>query len=279
MRALILIIKTLNYTSERITGFLFRLQQFLAILLPALLPPVEMTRLIRAHYDRGYRETARQDPESSYQWTLESWEEDAFARQQATSGAVLVLGAGTGRESIALAKRGFRVVGLDISREALQIASLMAQKAGVTALFIQADFLCFPTRSLEFDYILLSGIMYSSIPGRAGRQAWLKSLVHHLKNGGCALLNFQVDRWPRTRSRRLAEWINRLAMRLPGANKACQRGDACAQGHFLHAFQSEGEIRDELVEAGVTIADFSWNKGFAMITFPPHDPVAGKPAL
>lgn len=279
MRAVILIIKTLIYLSERITESLFRLQQFFAILLPALLPPVEMTRLIRAHYDRGYRETAIQDPESSYQWTLESWEEEAFGRHRGTSGTILVLGAGTGRESIALAKRGFRVIGLDISRGALRIAFLMARKAGVTAQFIQADFLCLPTRSVEFDYILLSGIMYSSIPGRARRQAWLKSLVHHMKNGGYALLNFQVDRWPRTRGRRLAERINSLAMKLPRANKAYQRGDTCAQGHFLHAFQSEQEIRDELVDVGVTVVDLNWDKGFAIVTFPPYDAAACKPAL
>jgi len=72
-----------------------------------LLPPKELTRLIRNHYDDSYRNVAAHLPETCFKWTLENWEEDMLARHKMTSGTILVLGGGVGRESIALAQRGF----------------------------------------------------------------------------------------------------------------------------------------------------------------------------
>lgn len=236
-------------------------------LLPAILSPRDLTHLIRGHYERSYIDAYARFSDDRYEWTLETWEEDVLVRHDIRSGHILVLGAGVGRESIALARWGLSVVGLDINREAVRTAARAAQRTTVPAAFVQADFLALPIRPHSFDYVLLSGIMYSSIPGRAHRQAWLKSLHAYLKDDGCIVLNFLVDRWP-TRSRRLVEAVNRLAVTLPGANKAYQPGDTCAQGHFLHAFQSEDEIRQELREAGVLVTDLAWSRGFAVVRCP-----------
>lgn len=65
-----------------------------------MLPPKELSRLIRNHYDYSYQDVAARHPETCYKWTLESWEEDVIVRHKMTSGTVLVLGAGVGRESI-----------------------------------------------------------------------------------------------------------------------------------------------------------------------------------
>lgn len=278
MRHVGLLIRHLAHLMNVIGGLFDRAGFFLNGLLPALLPPAELTNLIRAHYDRSYADAYARFSNDLYEWALESWEEEILVRHGILSGRVLVLGAGVGRESIALAKRDFRVVGLDINREALLTASRMAQNIGVPAAFVQADYLAIPTQPAQFDSILLSGIMYSAIPGRSRRQAWLRSLNCHLKDDGRAILNFLVDRWPPTRSRRLIETVNRLAVKFPGANTAYQPGDTCAQCHFLHAFQDEEEIREELVEAGVTVADLNWSRGFAVVKFPDQGSVVGTPA-
>ncbi len=266
MRPIGRLIRVLAVLLNRIGGLFERGSFILNGLLPALLPAAELTKLIRAHYDSSYRDAYRHFSNDQYEWSLEKWEEDVLHRHKILSGTMLVLGAGVGRETIALAKLGLWVVGLDINHEALRTAARMGR--GTPAVFVQADFTALPFGSIAFDYILLSGIMYSSIPGRRRRQAWLRSLSNHLKDGGCAVLNFLVDRWPSTRSRRLVETFNRLAVKLPGANPAYQAGDTCAQCHFLHAFKDEAEIMSELLEAGVTVEELNWSRGFAVLTFP-----------
>ncbi len=146
-----------------------------------------------------------------------------LARHGIQSGRILVLGAGVGRESVALANRGLQVVGLDISREALQVAVHAADRAGAKALFVQADFLHLPFTAAGVRYVLLSGIMYSAIPGRRQRQVWLRSLRAHLQDNGLVLLNFLIERWSATRSRRTIEAANRVLAALSGANAAYQQ--------------------------------------------------------
>ncbi|HKP01579.1 MAG TPA: hypothetical protein VJU02_08100 [Nitrospiraceae bacterium] len=74
MRGLILIIKAILSISERITGVLFRVDQLLTHILPAVLSPEQLIRLIRNHYDDSYKGLAARLPEACYKWTLErSW--------------------------------------------------------------------------------------------------------------------------------------------------------------------------------------------------------------
>jgi ubiquinone/menaquinone biosynthesis C-methylase UbiE len=246
----------------------FRTQQLLTGILPALLPPNELTRLIRNHYDHNYQDVAARHPETYYKWTLESWEEDVLACHKMTSGTILVLGAGVGRESIALAQRGFVVVGLDINRESLCVASQQAMKKGLQLLFTQADFLAIPIGLGRVDYVFMSGIMYSSIPGRQQRQAWIRSLRACMNEQGLVVLNFLIGREIETRTHRLIHRLNRWLTSLPGANRSYQLGDTFFQSHFLHAFVDEEEIRAELREAGATVNQLHWQEGFAVLSWP-----------
>jgi len=56
-----------------------------------------------------------------------------------------------------------------------------------------------------------------------------------------------------------------VVITFPGSNRAYQTGDTCAQGHFLHAFGSEEELREELRQPGVTLVDLDWNRGYAVV--------------
>lgn len=253
---------------DQIAGLVFRVQQLLTGILPVLLSPKEMIRLIRNHYDDSYQDVAANHPETCYKWTLESWEEDVIVRHKMTSGTILVLGAGVGRESIALAHRGFLVVGLDINRESLSVASQQAMARGMHLLFAQGDFLAIPIGPARVDYVFMSGIMYSSIPGRQQRQAWLRSLRTCMNEHGLVVLNFLIAREIETRTHRLIHRLNRWLMTLPGTNQSYQLGDTCSQSHFLHAFVDEEEIQSELREAGATIEQLHWHEGCAVLSWP-----------
>ena len=68
-------------------------------------------------------------------------EVDFLARELAleSNASVLDLGCGAGRHAIELARRGYRVVGVDISGPMLAEAQERARKAGVQAEFLRAD--------------------------------------------------------------------------------------------------------------------------------------------
>jgi 2-polyprenyl-3-methyl-5-hydroxy-6-metoxy-1,4-benzoquinol methylase len=68
-------------------------------------------------------------------------------------GAILDLGCGTGRHSIPLALRGFRVTGVDISGGMLDVAGRRAREAGVSIELVRADAVDF-MRVDAFDTVI-----------------------------------------------------------------------------------------------------------------------------
>jgi SAM-dependent methyltransferase len=268
MRLLGLLAIYLSRVCARVGGLFYEATQFLNNLLPALLPTDELTRLVGVHYEGMYRDAAAQYSAEVLEWGLEPWEEEVVVQHKIISGTTLVLGAGVGRESIALAQRGLRVIGLEINREALCLAARTALTKSVNVAYVQANFLTLPIVPRQIDYLFLSGIMYSSVPGRHARQAWLRNLSTHLKVGGVAVVSFLVDRTRTSDPLRLAHRLSTWLAGVPGANDAYQPGDLLSSGHFLHAFLSEEELRSELSEAGATIVHLNWDGQFAILTWP-----------
>lgn len=240
--------------------------------MPALLPPAELSRLTREQYLPGYasKHLDAIDLTTLYpqEETLDVWEREVLERHGLRAGRMLVMGAGTGRESIGIARRGISVVGIDSSFDALRIARRLAGFRGAPVRLHQGDYLALPYAAGSFDYALLSSIMYSAIPGRARRQAWLRDLARILIPGGLAILSFQPAREAPSRLHALCSRLNRVLVRLPGANRAYQPGDDCAMVHFLHTFQDEEEICAELTGGGAIIRELAWSRGYAVVAFP-----------
>ena len=244
---------------------LHRLANLFSGLLPALLSPAQLsTRVIRNYqiayekdplaYDRGDE-------------TLDPWEAVIVEQYQIRSGRMLVMGSGWGREALALARRGLTVVGIDTSFLAVAAAQSRARETGIAANFHQASFFDLPYKPQSLDYVLLSSSMYSTIPTRLGRQAWLHGLRRQLKPGGHAILSFALELSPRTGIRTARTSLSVAASKLPGANHAYQPGDEFLAGHFMHLFQTEDELRTELAETGATIHDLNPVRGYVVLTF------------
>lgn len=279
VRLLVAFIKVFDAFSNRVATGLFRAQQLLTGILPALVPPSELTGLVQTHYARTYREASALYPDHSPIWTLEPWERDVIARHMREKGSVLVLGTGVGRESIELARQGYSVVGLDIQFDALRRAQERAKTTACRIAFVQASFLALPTLPGRFDYVWLPSVMYSAIPGRRERQEWVRLLRPHLNVRGRAILNFMIVREPETATHRFTHRLARRLMRLPGANASYQDWDTCAQGHFLHLFATESEIRSELQETDASVIALNWPEGYVVITWDRRAPLASENGL
>ncbi len=266
MRLRVTAIILLTRFVERTSSLISQIQFFLYGVLPVLLPPDKLTALTRAYYRQSYGGLERDFRTDRYKCTLDSWEEAVAAKHMASSGIVVVLGAGLGRESIALAERGHQVIGLDNNYDGLHIATTRASATHLPVVFLQGDFRQLPIGKGQADYLFLSSVMYSAIPGRRQRQECIRVFRSALSQEGKIVLNFLLSHEWQTKSHRLIDTVNRWLLKLPGANQDYQLGDFCSHSHFMHSFLDETELRSELTGAGATILELNWKEGFAVIT-------------
>ncbi len=266
MRLLAIIVTGCATVTGALVRWLTQLHLFLYDILPALLPSDRLEALMHRYYDRSYKQAGRQLPLTAYSWSLEPWEEQVLTRRWPPHATLLILGSGLGRESLALAQRGYRVLAMDIAHEGLLIGAQRGAPLNLPVIFIQADFLTLPIRSASVTGILLSGVMYSAVQGRARRQAWLQHLRQCLAPGGTLVLSFLIAREPEILRTRLIRICTSLILRWPGSNRAYQQGDTCANGHFMHLFADENELRLEIAGAGATVIELNWPDGFAVLS-------------
>jgi len=103
-------------------------------------------------------------------------------------GIALDLGCGSGTSSLALAKAGWRVTGIDFAPRAIRIAKQKARLAGLTLDFLVGDV----TRlhrslfSVLYDLVLDIGCFHSLSP--AGKLTYLEQLPRLLAPGGTWML-------------------------------------------------------------------------------------------
>lgn len=104
-------------------------------------------------------------------------------------GKILDVGCGAGREAIALAKKGFDVVGIDLVPAMIKKAKLLAKKYKVQVQFKvgNATNLEFPNNS--FNYVLMLAQMIEHIPKRTNRIKALKEARRVLKKNGILIFS------------------------------------------------------------------------------------------
>jgi len=168
--------------------------------------------------------------------------------------SVLVLGCAAGREAIALAKRGWQVVGVDNVSILIDGAKTNAIQSGV-----QIEWHCLDiTRGIplrqSFDLISLFGATYSLIPGRRWRIRLLGHCRERLKPNGRLIVSFIQLRNPLSWKHQMGHrWRKVLAWMVAG-NRDCQIGDQWSMGRqFNHWFSGIDEVAEEASQAGLIL--------------------------
>ena len=109
-----------------------------------------------------------------------------------SGGRVLVLGCGTGRLTVPIARSGVEVIGADLSEAMLERAREKARAAGVDAQFVRADMRRFVLAGL-FTAVLIPGNSLLHLLTNGELRGCLGSARRHLRAGG--RLIFDISKW------------------------------------------------------------------------------------
>jgi len=104
--------------------------------------------------------------------------EEALLILNLNSGTALDLGTGPGTQAIALAERGFQVIGTDLSETAVQLAAEKVSDRGLDISFRQDDILN-SHLDRSFDFILDRGCFHVLPPDR--REDYVQTVANLLK--------------------------------------------------------------------------------------------------
>ena len=115
--------------------------------------------------------------------------ENLFRRFRAAPTTILDLGCGTGNHALPLARRGYRVTGLDQSREMLALARKKAASSRFRPRFVHADMRSFRL-GRKFDAaVCMFGAFGYVLPERDALRS-LRAVHAHLEPGGLYVFEF-----------------------------------------------------------------------------------------
>jgi SAM-dependent methyltransferase len=141
--------------------------------------------------NRAYYERADARLEYRADGGLDAAERALVERFLPAGSSVLDLGCGNGRVALALAARGYRVEGVDISPSLIDDARAAATALGVDARFRIGDAVALPHGEDELDAAVFACDGIDDLT-RDGKKACLLELARVLRPGGVALLSLST---------------------------------------------------------------------------------------
>jgi hypothetical protein len=201
--------------------------------------------------DVSYYERERQYVDPAYNdQGLWPWERRAAEQHFSACRRVAVLGAGAGREVVALHRMGFEVDGFECNHRLLSSGNRLLEALGVPPRIAPMPRDRWPDAAGQYDGVILGWGMYMLVPDRTARVALLGETRRRLPEGGPVLVSFFVrsgrERYFRT-TRRLANTVRSMRRKDP-----VEHGATLAPNRVT--FLTVAEVGDELLEAGFTIA-------------------------
>lgn len=184
---------------------------------------------------------------------LFGWERRAIDEFFPAGGKLAVLGAGGGREVLALRQLSFSVDGWECQPEFVNAANelLRAQGLEPSVSLVPRDSV--PAGRTVYDGLIIGWGAYTLVSGRARRVALLQALRSKIKPGGPILLSFH-GRSTGDMRYRIAATVGNLGRRLLGRERV-EVGDYLAP-NYVHQFTEE-EVASELAAGGFEIRAFT----------------------
>lgn len=176
---------------------------------------------------------------------LLDWETAVVESHFAHCRRILLIGAGGGREVLALSRLGYEVEAYECHPELVSWANGFLEREGATARVRPLERDAAPRPEVPCDGIVVGWGAYMLIRGRARRTALLADLRALVEEGTPLLLSF----YHRAAAARRFALTARVAnvVRRPLGNERVEVGDALGP-NFVHHF-TPAEVRSELEEA------------------------------
>jgi SAM-dependent methyltransferase len=183
---------------------------------------------------------------------LFDWERDLATRFIRPGDAVLIVGAGSGRDVIALVERRCTVTGIEPAPAPLTIARKVLRDRQLVATLIEGFFEDVAL-SGRFDVVMFSYYCYSYIPESRRRIAALRKAAAHLNDGGRILVSYPLMPQPHP----MLISLGRAVAAVCRSNWRLEQGDVItvhsnAFRGYAHAFRA-GEIEREAEAAGLQV--------------------------
>jgi len=191
---------------------------------------------------------------------LFGWEQRMLAEHFPGAGSLVVLGAGAGRELVALAARGYRVTGYECNPILVTAGKDLLTRQGFTgAQLTHLGRDLAPTGGGPYAGAIVGWCAYTLIAGRGRRVALLTGLRAALPPGAPLLVSF-FSRPARQRRARLVTAVANGVRRI-SRHEPVERGDDLAP-NFVHRF-TEAELVGEFTEAGYEVVAFAGERSGA----------------
>ena len=117
-----------------------------------------------------------------------------LAERGINSGRILELACGTCAHGIRLARRGFSVTGVDISKRMLEGARLRAESAGIEIELYQANVINFDLDTKPFDCAIFMAETFPIITEYDDIESHFRSVRRHLRKGGIYIIDIDAHR-------------------------------------------------------------------------------------
>ena len=187
------------------------------------------------------------------------WEKAFFADHVHQGDAILVVGAGTGRDVLPFLETGHRVAALDITPRSLAVLEQRARDRGLTATTITASIVSARLAPQSFDVVVFSWFCFGYLRGPGERAAALERASSSLRPQGRILITYptrplgpdNASSWAKSLSRILARLLGGVAAET--GEHVNLSGSASKPGVFFSHRVAPAEIEEEVRKAGLTI--------------------------
>lgn len=196
---------------------------------------------------------------------LWAWERNAIQRHFRPGSTLLVLGAGGGREVLALRRLGFDADGWECQPAFVEYANRLLTEEGFPPSVHTVARNEFASGAGGYDGVIIGWGAYTLIQGRSRRIALLSGLRDRTVRGSPIMLSFFL-RNPRDRRFRFTAAIGNPLRALMGRERL-EIGDYL-NPNFVHFF-TESEIAAELSEAGLDLEQIQTDPYAHAVAFNP----------